>query len=120
MRSGAAICGHGRPWEAWARSSRWCARRYWKNLPKATLIQPLVAPRAAIALGATAARALLGHAVAVTTVRGQWFVRADGLRVLVALHPAALLRAQGGASEEAFGAWVADLRAMDPVPTTPS
>ncbi len=80
----------------------------------------LVAPRAAIALGATAARALLGHAVAVTTARGQWFVRADGLCVLVTLHPAALLRAPGGASEEAFGAWVNDLRAAAPIATTPS
>ncbi len=80
----------------------------------------LVAPQAAIALGATAARALLGYDVGVSTARGQWFTRADGLRVLVTLHPAALLRMQGGVGNEAFQGWVEDLRAASPgVPSLP-
>jgi probable DNA metabolism protein len=70
----------------------------------------LVGPQAAIALGATAARALLGRPVAVTTERGQWFTRHDGLRVLVTLHPAALLRMDGGATASHFAQWVDDLQ----------
>ncbi|MDB5751748.1 MAG: uracil-DNA glycosylase protein-like protein [Ramlibacter sp.] len=52
----------------------------------------LVQPRALVALGATAARALLGRPMAVMSERGQWFARGDGLRVLVTVHPSALLR----------------------------
>jgi probable DNA metabolism protein len=70
----------------------------------------LVRPGAVIALGATAARALLGRAVAVMSERGHWFTRADGLRVLVTLHPSALLRMDAGEREEAFAAWLLDLR----------
>ena len=69
----------------------------------------LVKPDAAIALGATAARALLGRAVPVMTERGQWFVREDGLRVLITLHPSALLRMEPAEQESAFGQWLADL-----------
>ena len=70
----------------------------------------LVQPEAAIALGATAARALLGRDVAVTRERGQWLQRPDGLRVLVTLHPAALLRMDAGDFDGAFAAWLDDLR----------
>ena len=69
----------------------------------------LVKPQAAIALGATAARSLLGYAVAVNSERGRWLVRPDGLRVLVTLHPAALLRMEHGMMETAFPTWLADL-----------
>jgi probable DNA metabolism protein len=51
-----------------------------------------VRPRAIVALGGTAARQLLGHAVPVLSSRGRWLHRADGVPVLVTLHPAALLR----------------------------
>ena len=70
----------------------------------------LVRPQALVALGATAARALLGHDVAVTKVRGQWLTRADGLRVLVTLHPSAVLRMPPGEQAQARRAWLADLR----------
>lgn len=73
----------------------------------------LVAPQAIVALGATAARALLGRAVAVMSERGQWFARDDGLRVLVTLHPSALLRMDAGERDTAFAAWLADLRQAD-------
>ena len=69
----------------------------------------LVKPAAAIALGATAARALLGRAVPVTKERGQWSTREDGLRVLITLHPSALLRMEPAEQESAFRQWVADL-----------
>lgn len=75
-----------------------------------------VAPRALVALGATAARSLLGRAVPVLASRGQWFVReADGRPVLVTLHPSALLRMRGDDREAAYAAWLADLeRASSP------
>ena len=70
----------------------------------------LVAPDAVIALGATAARALMGRTISIATMRGQWMTRADGLRVLIAGHPSALLRIDRGDFDEAFAAWTNDLR----------
>ena len=78
----------------------------------------LVGPTALVALGATAARALLGRPVAVTRERGQWLMRDDGLPVLVTLHPSALLRMEPAERDAAFEAWLADLsKAADPPPT---
>jgi uracil-DNA glycosylase len=70
----------------------------------------LVKPGALVALGATAARSLLGRAVPVTAERGRWLPRPDGLEVLVTLHPSALLRVDSEDREAAFEAFVADLR----------
>jgi uracil-DNA glycosylase len=71
----------------------------------------LVKPQALVALGATAARSLLGRAVPVTAERGKWLPRPDGLQVLVTLHPSALLRVQPDDDrEEAFAAYVKDLK----------
>ena len=70
----------------------------------------LVQPGAVIALGATAARALIGRSVAVMTERGRWFTRADGLRVLITLHPPALLRMGASEQETNYQRWLADLR----------
>jgi len=69
----------------------------------------LVDPAALVALGATAARQLMGRAVAVTRERGQWLRRADGRRVLVTLHPSALLRMEPEDKAAAWAAWLADL-----------
>ncbi len=75
----------------------------------------LVQPRALVALGATAARALMGYDVAVTQVRGQWLQRADGLAVLVTLHPSALLRTAPADQAQARRDWLTDLRlALNP------
>ncbi len=70
----------------------------------------LVQPQALVALGATAARSLLGRAVAVMTERGRWLQRDDGLKVLITLHPSALLRMDPAAFEAAYAAWLQDLR----------
>ncbi|MEO8836248.1 MAG: UdgX family uracil-DNA binding protein, partial [Caldimonas sp.] len=70
----------------------------------------LVDPDALVALGATAARQLMGRAVAVTRERGRWLERSDGRRVLVTLHPSALLRMDPADKAAAYAAWVADLR----------
>ena len=80
----------------------------------------IVQPGAVIALGATAARALLGRAVTVMSERGQWFTRADGLRVLVTLHPSALLRMDAGDPAANFEQWLADLRQASPPFSAPS
>jgi DNA polymerase len=69
----------------------------------------LVQPKAIVALGATAARALLGRPVAVLRERGQWQRRADGTPVLVTLHPSALLRMPPGLRADATALWRADL-----------
>jgi len=70
----------------------------------------LVEPAALVALGATAARQLMGGIVAVTRERGKWLRRADGRRVLITLHPSALLRMEPENKEAAWAAWLADLR----------
>ena len=70
----------------------------------------LVQPRALVALGATAARSLLGRAVVVTKERGHWLRREDGRAVLVTLHPSALLRMAPEEQPQAFENFVADLR----------
>jgi DNA polymerase len=70
----------------------------------------LVDPAALVALGATAARQLMGGVVAVTRERGKWLRRADGRRVLITLHPSALLRMEPEDKEAAWKAWLADLK----------
>ena len=68
----------------------------------------IVKPQAFVALGSTAAFSLMGRKVAVTAERGQWLVREDGRKVLVTLHPSALLRVVDD-REAAFAAFVKDL-----------
>jgi uracil-DNA glycosylase family protein len=70
----------------------------------------LVQPEALVALGATAARSLMGRTVPVTAERGRWLAREDGRKVLVTLHPSALLRVPPEDREEAFAAFVKDLK----------
>jgi probable DNA metabolism protein len=70
----------------------------------------LVKPQALVALGATAARSLVGHAVPVLAERGHWLEREDGRRVLITLHPSALLRMPAEDREAAFAAFVKDLQ----------
>jgi len=79
----------------------------------------LVEPEALVALGATAARQLMGSPVAVTKLRGQWLTRADGRRVLITLHPSALLRMEPADKAAAYAAWLQDLRrTLDPASGT--
>ena len=75
-----------------------------------------VDPGAIVALGATAARAVLGHAVPVLANRGQWLAREDGRRVLITLHPSALLRDRGPDRDAAIAAWIEDLRRAGELP----
>jgi DNA polymerase len=69
----------------------------------------IVKPQALVALGATAAMSLMGRRVPVTAERGHWMVREeDGRKVLITLHPSALLRVTDD-REAAFAAFVKDL-----------
>jgi DNA polymerase len=52
----------------------------------------------------------MGTTIAVTRERGRWLRRADGRRVLITLHPSALLRMEPEDKEAAWTAWLADLR----------
>ena len=70
-----------------------------------------IQPAGIVALGGTAARSLLGRPVKVLMMRGQWVERPDGLRVLVTLHPSALLRGEPADRQREFERWVADLKA---------
>jgi probable DNA metabolism protein len=67
-------------------------------------------PRAIVALGATAARSLLGRAVSVTEHEGQWLAREDGVPVLVCLHPAAIVRADPQRQGALRARWIDSLR----------
>ena len=45
--------------------------------------------------------------------RGTWVRRSDGRRVLITLHPSALLRTDPSERDAAYAAWVDDLRHAD-------
>ena len=70
----------------------------------------LVQPAALLALGSTAARALLGPGITLAEARGRWSPGPGGRPVLVTWHPAALLRLPPDRKREAWRQWLADLR----------
>lgn len=71
----------------------------------------LLQPRLVVALGATAARSLLGRPVVVSRYRGRMLPMASGMHVLVTLHPAHLLRLSDEAERaDAFAHMVADFK----------
>jgi uracil-DNA glycosylase family protein len=71
----------------------------------------LVKPKAIIALGVTAARSLTGKTVTISKVRGRPHDLADGTKLFITVHPAALLRIKDDADKrEAYRQFVADLK----------
>lgn len=71
-----------------------------------------IAPRIVVALGATAAKALMGPEFRVTRQRGRLLTAGaplGGARVLATVHPSAVLRA-GDKREEMYAGLVTDLR----------
>jgi probable DNA metabolism protein len=74
----------------------------------------MVQPELLVALGATAARSLLGKAVPVMANRGQILEREDGRKVLITLHPSALLRVPPPERESAYREWLHDLSRINP------
>jgi DNA polymerase len=61
--------------------------KWWLDLELA-----IIKPRLVVALGATAARSLLGRPTRIETARSQKLTLPDGLAVLVTVHPAMLVR----------------------------
>jgi DNA polymerase len=71
----------------------------------------VVRPALLVALGATAAQALLGRTFRLTQHRGEFFESSLGPVITATIHPSAILRAPDDASRhEEFEALVADLR----------
>lgn len=69
-----------------------------------------VRPQAIVAMGATAARSLLGPDLAVAEHEGRWLCRADGLPVLVVRHPASILRTDPAMQAALRQRWIGHLR----------
>lgn len=69
----------------------------------------IVKPRLVLALGASAARGLLGRTVSVNQVRGAPIMLDDGAELWVTVHPSYLLRLDGAAREEQARLFAQDL-----------
>jgi uracil-DNA glycosylase family protein len=81
--------------------------KWWNDLERL-----IVKPDIVVALGATAARSLTGRAVTIAKVRGQPIDLHDGSRLVVTIHPSALLRIEDEADKRAkYQEFVKDLRA---------
>ena len=68
--------------------------RWWLEAERA-----IVRPRIVLALGASAARGLLGRTVSVTQARGRAMMLDDGAELWVTVHPSYLLRLEGDARD---------------------
>ncbi len=78
--------------------------RWWLESERA-----IVKPRIILALGASAARGLLGKTVSLKTARGIPITLEDKAELWVTAHPAYLLRLDGGARAEQAALFAADL-----------
>ena len=78
--------------------------RWWLEAERA-----LVRPRIVLALGASAARGLLGRTVSVTRERGRAIPLDDSTELWVTVHPSYLLRLEGAARDEQAALFAADL-----------
>jgi DNA polymerase len=75
----------------------------------------LIKPQLAVALGATAARALLGKVITISRVRGDFLALPDRAEVegYVTVHPSSLLRAPDAASRaREYARFVSDMKAI--------
>jgi uracil-DNA glycosylase len=71
----------------------------------------LVQPKLVVALGATAARELLGRTVVLSREAGRLLPFADGRRVIATIHPSAVVRMRDEASRHAaFKRFIGDLK----------
>jgi uracil-DNA glycosylase family protein len=80
--------------------------RWWQDLERA-IVKPVVI----VALGATAARSVLGRPTTIAKVRGQALPVDGGAKAFITMHPSALLRIKDELDkEQAYRSFVADLR----------
>jgi DNA polymerase len=71
----------------------------------------IIKPVAIVALGATAARSVIGRVVTIAKMRGQAHTLADGIPAFVTIHPSWLLRIEERADKQReYRQFVADLR----------
>lgn len=71
----------------------------------------LIQPDVLVCLGATAARAALGHTVTIAGARGRVLVSSSGNPTVVTVHPSAILRTRDSTDRQAMmRQFVADLR----------
>ncbi len=81
--------------------------RWWLESERA-----IVRPKLLLALGASAARGLLGKTVSIARVRGRPLALDDGSELWVTVHPSYLLRLRDEAKDEQERMFQADLRAV--------
>ncbi|MEM1195280.1 MAG: UdgX family uracil-DNA binding protein [Pseudomonadota bacterium] len=81
--------------------------RWWLEAERA-----VVRPRLVLALGASAARALLGKTVSIARVHGKPIPLDDGSELWITSHPSYLLRLDGIALEEHSARFASDLAAV--------
>ena len=81
--------------------------RWWHEAERA-----IVKPKVVLALGASAARAMLGKTVSISKARGEPMVLDDGSELWVTAHPSYLLRLSGDAKAEQERLFAADLAAV--------
>jgi uracil-DNA glycosylase family protein len=80
--------------------------RWWQDLERA-----IVKPEVIVALGATAARSVLGRPIVIGSVRGMATPLDGGGTAVVTVHPSALLRIRNQNDKQlAYQAFVSDLR----------
>jgi uracil-DNA glycosylase family protein len=81
--------------------------RWWLDLERA-----IVKPRIVVALGATAARSLMGKTVTIGKIRGQPVKMPDGGTLVATIHPSYILRIEDERDKQAqYRRFVHDLRA---------
>ena len=84
------------------------ACRWWVEQERAA-----IKPAVTVALGATAARSLLGKVVTISKERGRAIALPDGSELWITVHPSFLLRIEDRAAAEAeFERFVGDLQAV--------
>mgnify|MGYP003295808687 CR=1 FL=1 len=81
--------------------------RWWLDAERS-----IVQPRLVLALGASAARGLLGKTVSISKARGSPMQLDDGTELWVTAHPSYLLRLDGEARETQAALFAADLAAV--------
>jgi DNA polymerase len=81
--------------------------RWWVESERA-----IVRPKLVLAMGASAARGMLGKTVSISMVRGAPLALDDGSELWVTAHPSYLLRLEGAARDEQARLFDADLVAV--------
>ena len=81
--------------------------RWWIEAERA-----IVKPKLVLAMGASAARGMLGKTVSISRARGEPILLEDGSELWITAHPSYLLRLEGTAREEQARLFDADLVAV--------